>query len=395
MVPCNSSSSAQLWQWTVNNTILHVGTFLCLALHQEESKTILVLSVCKGSDDKQKWSCVKDFIEQASSGMCIRPVIPATMMISRRETEIKDSHTIKAGEYKNGGISSLQPPGSLAPSLVQEIEKELGKVLEELFQKSSTEEQGEDSMEEDEIGAQWMAEDGVIRYNVTLILCDRNDVYQEWLGISIKDGEEEEELTICSDNTTSGHNLPPCYPLDMEPLSSLAHGTSKWLTCSPTGYYMNGFYHTYNIYRWNLKETGRISGVKCCTGDYAFTGLNSGPTSVDRVEKCHDTPWRFYRNFIMSRGWFICPRGMFVKAFLVTVKFYVPDENEIKMAKCCKPQVSPDEYMHCYTDKGTSVADTGIHSCLRPGYHITGMLRKNCNRFGVLCDEEITCCMQV
>jgi hypothetical protein len=222
--------------------------------------------------------------------------------------------------------------------------------------------------------------------------CEDTGVNLEWdimgyTGMGMGGG-----TTICSPPVSRSHGLTTCYIHNMESLSTVSSRREEWATCHP-GYYISGFYHTYNIHQGNNNLSGLISGVECCAGDYTFIAGPDGPVVEPGGEDCHEMKWWDYATYIVQEGWFTCPRGMLLKAMRVTAKRFQRNNNVITMVRCCKPKQSPKEYMACYTTNSTSVSDTGVHACHREGFQIAGLFRKNCNEYGIHCEEDITCCM--
>lgn len=358
---CNTSSVSQRWKWTINDTLLHIGTFLCLANHTDQGTPRLVLRTCKGRDQNQKWNCAGNFVMQPDSSQCVAA--------------------------KQNTLPGLSKKSSTVDKLAMEIEE----VFDELV-----EEAGVSNDAKDGAIAKESSVDG--NHNVAFETCNRASLYQEWsvLGYEGKESNilDDSVASICSASSTRSHNLPRCYELDMEALSSVTYENSRWATCTHTGYYISGFYHTYNRNSNNLEDSGLISGIECCAGNHVFTGRESTPVE-DLEEVCFETQWWSFGDYLITKGWFTCPRGMFLKGLLLNSRRFYPEENVIERARCCKSRSSPVEYMHCYQARASSMANTGIHLCHLEGFQMIGIFRKNCNvneRGG--CEEEITCCME-
>lgn len=231
-------------------------------------------------------------------------------------------------------------------------------------------------------------------YVVAFESCEEEGPLLEWNAVGVS-GEEEDlssAESICSKNWHNPLNFSQCYTLDMAALELVRHERNEWAICSKTGYYVNGFYHTYNIEQGNRRHSGLITGVKCCAGDHVLTNNAAAPLP-NSEDVCYEMQWWPYSLSIVQEGWFTCPRGMLLKGLLLSARKGVENESVIKSAKCCKSELGSEEYLNCYTVDSTSVGDTWVHACLSEGFQVAGMLRKNCNEYGEECAEEITCCM--
>ena len=353
-------------------------------MHRDlDNRNKLVLRTCKNGDPSQNWNCAKNYIEQADASVCIT----ATNSLSLRRKK-----SVKSQENRVGKSFLAQPEANY----VKELAEELQAVLRE--SQSDGGYNNDFDVSTTSLGAARMESS---EYSLTFETCSLNNVYQKWSIVGFGgDMELSQDCStdrngkdsICSTNASKSHNIPKCYAMDMKPHSVVTHSSSKWATCSHLGYYVTGFYHTFNVYRSNNKENGLISGIKCCAGEFVFTGEENTPQNEREV--CHVVDWFSSRNFLITSGWFICPKGSFLKGFLLSAREYIPAESLIKRVECCKPISSPLEYMHCYVDVATIVGDTGSHTCHLEGYHITSVYRKHCNDDGRECREEIICCMQ-
>ena len=351
LAQCDPSSKMQLWQWIKNDTLLHVKTFLCLGLYNDIGKQKLVLGTCKEKDKRMKWNCFGSSFNNLKSGTCVT----VDEVIARlQRNSLRDN--VEGSDDKHTNVKLSQ---RLAPMTDNEYHKVL---LEDLYQIASINN----------------------RYHLTFQTCVETNRYQKWSIITtqgddlLNDGD-----SVCSADAINSNYLLPCYAMDMGPLADLYSYISEWANCTQRGEYINGFYHTQNIYGVYKKENGLISGISCCPGN-----------SVGKEEVCHDIDWWFFTDNLVTRGWFICPKGTFLKGFFLSTRDYIPDESKIKKVRCCKPMSAPDEYLHCYEDQTSIIGETRLHTC-NNGYYVRGIFRENCNSEGLECEEILTCCRQV
>lgn len=375
LVLCDSSSATQRWVWTDNNTLLHQATYLCLAIYHDVDTKKLVLRTCKEFDLEQKWSCNGHYIEQVDSQECMR------VMVSPSEKVHVEKKPRSVGQDSLPDVSTM---GSSVSDLTAELENE----IELQAQSTHT---GRTEAGEQEAGGVDAVDTSHV---VTFENCSEAGAHVEWNIVGYV-GEEGlgSDSSICSPTASQSHSLSTCYVLDMEPLSTVSFRTDEWAVCSHPGYYVSGFYHTFNINFGNLNFTGLISGVKCCAGDYMFTVEPGAPATEPGGDVCYEMTWWDYTTYVVHEGWFTCPRGMLLKGLMLSAKPYQRDDNIIKWLRCCKPKLGPKEYTSCYTTNSTSVGDTWAHTCHLDGFQVAGLFRKNCNEYGIMCEEEITCCM--
>lgn len=396
LVTCNSSSQYQQWQWTNNGSLLHPATFLCLAKHNDNNVHRLVLRTCKEEDQNQEWSCAGNFIDQPNSEECVTATV-------NRNSQVGSSLTVQRGNKGSRSLAWNQSPNTSETDPKADLTAELESVLEELghLQEEVTLMSSlcgiNNTRERADVAVEVITVD--TKHNATFEVCNQTNSYQKWSIMSFngQNTTNNSNDSICSTNTTRSHNLPHCYVMDTEHHSMVTYGTDVWAACKLAGYYVKGFYHTYNRNQDNRPDTGLLSGIQCCAGDNVFTG-EPDTSVVNKPDKCHDIPWwQFSSGYLVANGygWFTCPRGMFLKGLLVSVRYFFPEETIIKKAKCCKTPTSAYEYMQCYTTIATSVADTGVHLCDLEGFLVTGVARRKCDSLGRRCTEEITCCMQV
>lgn len=380
LVACDLQSHNQLWQWTTNNSLLHIATFLCLGALYENGESKLVLQTCKVGDFRQKWNCATNHIKEPETLQCIT----ITAVWGRKRREVGVDFMMESRVRQIVPTSSMESDDNL-----RELERELGDVVRELHDFREQRMQGNTIN-----NAQSQTENNIDpRYNVILDFCQSSSDLQKW---TIVDAEgDDNQSSICSRRLSQTHNLPYCYPSNMQSASSVSSLVSKWVLCSYSSYYVSGFYHTYNIEQYNDRGGGLVSALKCCAGSFVFTGQENTPVQHGE-EICEEKEWweRVEHNEILStKGWFTCPRGMYLKGFLLSTRPYNQNENLIMRARCCRPAEGPEMYFNCYSDTTNRVLDTEVHACRMRGYHITGVVRKNCNYAGIYCDEILTCCM--
>ena len=374
LLPCDPLSPTQRWIWSNNDTLQHLVTFLSLATYNIADTKWLVLRTYKEHDEHQQWMCNGHYLEQMAM-KCNRIIIfPAGNNKARIEKE-----------PRSFGPSSLQDAIGRRSSL-DRVSAELESILDEVENRRVR------SRRFDAEGQQASASSS---YVVTYGDCNEvGGVGAEW-SITGYVGEEvvSDGGSICSPANTQSHKLRTCYTFDLEPLSNISHLKKEWAKCSHPGYYVNGFYHTYNIHRGNFNYSGIISGIRCCVGDYVSTPEPDGPATESGGENCHMMPWWEYTDYIVHEGWFTCPPGMLLKAMKLA-KPYRRSYHIITLVECCRPKLAPKEYMSCYTTNTTSIAgDTWAHTCHLDGFQVAGLFRKHCDEYGLYCEEEITCCM--
>lgn len=399
--PCNQSSPAQRWQWN-DTSLLHSATFLCLATFKTANNS-LVLRTCKASDEDQKWECslVGNFIIQPSTEKCV------TVVADKRERA-------KRGSYLDGIATAAAAKVRRRKSLVQnqladdvlkgsnsvsELTRELESVIEELglLRKQATLDANSE-VDGGYMNAWEMMTTGPAESRgVMAEHCDDSNPNQMWSimdfnceGPAIDNTDDD---SICSELVLESHRQSQCYVMDMHHLSSLKSSVEKWAECTSAGYYIKGFYHTYNVNNNNHPDSGIISGVRCCAGDHVYTGESNTPVVNHAADQCLDENWWKTSDYLVSRGWFICPPGMFLKGLQLSSRPYFSQENVIKKGRCCKPEGASVAYVHCYTTNATSVADTGVHMCHLDGFLVTQIVRFNCDVARRMCEEEIRCCL--
>ena len=86
----------------------------------------------------------------------------------------------------------------------------------------------------------------------------------------------------------------------------------------------------------------------------------------------------------------MCPRGYYLGGL---ERSGGQNLHNIERARCCKPRNQPSFYKDCYKENVWSKFDhhnSGMVSCGRNGYYITGLYRSNCDL--LYCVEEFMCC---
>ena len=388
MVTCDIDSPNQHWQWIANGSLLHSATFLCLGVHYGQQEAVLVLQTCKARDLDQKWNCATNHIKQPDTQSCIGAL--GVEGGGGGET----SRRKKREDYLWGNKIR---PNSLETSSennnrLNALEIALEEVIHELHSLHKEKARENVAIVDSNVHSQ-VGDNLDTRYNTDFEFCLAINNLQKWT--IVYSGGDDGQSSICSSQGAGVHNLPRCYPSDMESASGASYMRLRWALCSHDGYYVSGFYHTSNVEGSGHRDNGLISAVKCCAGDYVFTGQENTPVQQGE-EKCEDLEWWQgveYSETIFTRGWFTCPRGMYLKGFLLSTQAYVRNENLIRIARCCRPVDGPEMFRNCYSDRVTRIMDTEVHECRLRGYHIVGVVRKNCGSMGQNCEETLTCCM--
>ena len=432
---CNSSLSQQFWQWTDNDTILNIGSYLCLTTvggsgtgsdgGSEIEK--LALTPCMVSDNRQKWSCAGSFIQQPTSGKCL------TTSDGEGGEGLGDESEPNQTSDEHSSESSDTSHSETFINHMNEISKRdtyFHQIVDELDQFLYDNDDGDDDDDDENTDTNDSSDstnhddiDTARETNgtanvptpvpVTARYCTEQDELRMWIGVprnpdnSAAASSSTSETSICSLNGTTGHNLPRCYTNDMETiismLSSYNWDVSEWITCEKHGYYVTGFYHTHrstgtpandNNNNNNMRHIreGLISGMQCCATSSVFTGETNTPL-IDHQDECDEVEWWSFQDVLISEGWFSCPKGKFLKGFKVGLSFYHDGVHRIFKASCCRPQSAGDVYEHCYTDKSRKLDNTGVHTCRMEGYLVTAMYLNGCVEGGG-CTENLTCCIE-
>lgn len=393
LVTCDLASQNQQWQWTMNDSLLHIATFLCLGVHYERREPKLVLRTCKMGDLGQKWNCATNHIKQPDTWECITASAVEGGQGNRKRRKAHEG-AVEEDSLRENLIRYTALTSSVeSDDQLRVVEAELGEVIQELQNLHKQREQVNSGSFNNNNDRAQVEESVDTRYNTVFEFCVTASNLQKW---TIVDSEgDDNQSSICSRSLSLIHNLPYCYPSDMESASGASHTRLRWASCSHSGYYVSGFYHTYNIEGYEDREKGLISAIKCCAGNYVFTGHEN--TLIPRGEEiCEEREWwerMEHSDHLFTKGWFTCPRGMYLKGFLLSTQLYNHNENLIRTAKCCRPVDGPETYIHCYPDRAVKVIDTEVHACRMRGYHIVAVVRKNCDYSETDCEEILTCCM--
>ena len=86
----------------------------------------------------------------------------------------------------------------------------------------------------------------------------------------------------------------------------------------------------------------------------------------------------------------MCPRGYYLSGLQ---RSKGQNLHNIERALCCKPKSQPLSYKDCYRENVWAKFDqhnSGMVSCVRNGYYITGLYRSDCDF--LYCVEEFMCC---
>lgn len=419
---CNSSLPWQFWQWTGNGTLLNAGSYLCLTsvdksdAEDEESDTeLLVLMPCRESDNRQKWSCAGRYVEQATSGKCLttrgKDKDSGSAEVDENSNEMSIESSTEASEFLSENSKTTTEASNFSNDIssrrkrdanLREMVEELGQFL---YYTDQTTSRGDDSFDHSsQMGrSREGSHQAVHQPIVSVQYCTLQDELQMWTGLP----KEDDDLplsglstsgnvnTICSLNGTAEHNLSPCYTNDMNSISQVTTSNRyahEWITCERHGYYVSGFYHTH-LGNGQHTRDGLITGMQCCATSSVFTGEPESPIIDHSEDDCEEVEWWSFQDVLISEGWFVCPRGKFLKGFEIGSGFHLDGVHRIYRASCCRPHSAPDVYEHCYDDKGRRLDNTGIHTCRMQGYLVTAMYQEGCVE-GDECTEKLTCCIE-
>ena len=277
-MPCNLQSPSQQWQWTANDSLLHIATFLCLGVHYEQSEPKLVLRTCKVTSLGQKWNCATNHIKQPDTLDCISAIAVGGRQRKRKDRDLHVECVNEHNLLNESRVRCTAMTSSMeSDDHLRELEEELGGVIQQLQNLSEEKIRGISGSIKNNDYNQAQVENIVdTRYNTIVEFCQTANNLQKW---TIVDTEGDDNLSsICSRRLDDIHNLPYCYPSDMESASGASFTKFRWALCSHSGYYVSGFYHTYNIEGHDEdREKGLISAIKCCAGNYVFTGQENTP----------------------------------------------------------------------------------------------------------------------
>ena len=414
---CNSSLSQQFWQWTENDTILNIRSYLCLTTvsgsgtgsdgGSETEK--LALTPCMDSDNRQKWSCAGSFIQQPTSGKCL-----TTSDMSDGEDGNDNESSQTSDEHSSETSNTSNSEEETFMNHMNDISKRdtyLHQMVEELDQFLYGDDDDDENTDTDDSNDSTDHSDtsessnngtvNVHRPLATARYCTEQDELQMWIGVprnhdNSTTSHSSSGNSICSLNGTIEHTLPRCYVNDMENvismLSSHNWDVSEWITCEKHGYYVTGFYHTHVAGNGAHVREGLITGMQCCATSSVFTGEVNSPVT-DYQDECDEVEWWSFQDVLISEGWFSCPKGKFLKGFKVGLSYDYDGVHRIFKASCCRPHSATDVYEHCYTDKSRKLDNTGVHTCRMEGYLVTAMYLNGCVEGGG-CTENLTCCIE-
>ncbi len=364
LTECHPTNRDQFWKWTKDGSLLHLGTFMCLTALDTRNvpmfvidTDLLVLMHCRSGYSRQHWVCADNFLENPNLGKCVSAAANAQKRDKRNsESHLDDTINELDNELKNS-VSGRRL--TMAMKVIQKFH---------IFFEEPT----------------------LSNYSMMTSLdnCQQTEISQTWNSVYYAEDCIQLGASLCSVPTNQSHDLPTCYNKDMSDSTGLRFFYAIWIGCEELGYYASGFYHTDQIS--GNGATAVLTGIDCCPSGSIFTGHTDSPPAIVE-EECIDIEWWNWQQTLISEGWFSCPRGMFLKSFLITIRPYTLG-HFIWKVKCCKPTSSSVVYEHCYKDYGAVSKDTSIHRCMLEGYHVTGMY-KRCNEAGVECVEEIMCCM--
>ena len=400
---CNSTLPQQFWKWTDNDTILHIGSYLCLATVNQTDGTnnnedwdvdMLVLMPCVESDGRQKWSCSGRYIQQPTSGKCI----------TEREKEVDGMDDGDSTETSENSNTEEEEEEEEEERERRRRNTDLRQMVEELGQFLNNVDDSDNNNSEDSTDRSFQSSNGITAHQRTVITveyCTLHSQLQMWFGIPKGGGDglsntrnSNNDNSICSQNGTSEHTLPACYTNNMESISQVTTLTShEWITCDKHGYYVTGFYHTHIGNAGLHVRDGLITGMQCCATNSVFTGEPESPVPDNHQDDCDDVEWWSFQDVLISEGWFLCPKGKFLKGFEIGPSIYHKGVHRIYKASCCRPHSASDVYKHCYTDKSRRIESTGIHTCRMEGYLVTAMYLDGCVD-GEGCTEKLTCCIE-
>ncbi len=364
LTECQPTNRNQFWEWTREGSLLHLGTFMCLTALDSRSipmfdidTDLLVLMHCRSDYNRQHWVCAENFVENPNIGKCVSAVA-STKNRDKRDSDSTKDNTITELENELKAFVSSQ---------VSSMPTKVMRKFRIFFDRPQLSNYSE------------MA---------SLEYCQQSEISQTWNSVYYENNCIQLGSSLCSVRTNQSHTLPACYNKDMTESTGLQFYYANWIGCEELGYYATGFYHTDQIS--GNGATAVLTGIECCPSGSIFIGRTDSPPAIIE-EECVVIEWWNWQQTIISEGWFMCPRGMFLNSFLITLRPMTLG-HFIWKVKCCKPVSSSLVYEHCYKDYGSVSQDTSLHRCMLEGYHVTGMYKK-CNEAGAECVEEIMCCM--
>jgi len=151
-----------------------------------------------------------------------------------------------------------------------------------------------------------------------------------------------------------------------------------WATCDSSIQYIKGLWRND---RESDDQIYSIEEAKCCT---ALAPYNNTPSTCQ-----HTNWWGTLDNFHV---WALCPNGSFLQGL------YRNSGDgwlyKIEEAKCCKPNIFPDQYEDCYNENiWGSFDNRGLSECKKDGYYVAGFYKSDCNE--LYCIEELKCCRMI
>ncbi|CAH3106856.1 unnamed protein product [Porites lobata] len=152
-----------------------------------------------------------------------------------------------------------------------------------------------------------------------------------------------------------------------------------WATCDSSTQYIKGLWRNHN---GGLNEKiSLLEEAKCCLAPPPYANVPS---------TCKIANWRGVLDGF--NVWAVCPNGYFLQGLWRNDG--VGWIWQIEEAKCCKPNILPDHYEHCYNENIWGSFDHyGLSECKKIGYYAAGFYKSNGNTLG--CIEELKCCRMV
>ena len=354
-----------------------------------------MLRTCKESDHTQRWNCAGNFIKQPDTEECV-----TVDTQGRRAKRSLASTVISRLEHKRSVLQNWLEDDTKGRDEMTELTRELESVIQELNKlRGDAAHRGLDSMpQEAMMVASASVNDDINTYNTSSVRCQESNAHQVWSIMDFNcegtpDFTEYDDTSICSGVALEGHKQSPCYVVDMAHLSSLSNRQNVWAECTQAGYYVKGFYHTFNIHNYNRWDSGMITGIQCCAGNFVFTGEHNVPVVDHSTDECFDAEWWVTHRYLFTWGWFPCPPGQFLKGLQLSTRGSFKTEYVIKRGRCCKPRAASSSYLQCHKTVVERVADTGVHACQYDGFFVTTVEQSKCDFHDRQCKEEITCCM--
>ena len=180
-------------------------------------------------------------------------------------------------------------------------------------------------------------------------------------------------VDICS-QSMQAHRVSECY-------YQSAEGTIEgWVRCDMDGYLVAGI-------EYNSIQLTTISRLLCCAS------VNTYKPQKQRTDPflCEHRHWWVPALGGVER--LICEEGSFLRGVRVGPQRRPDTGTGAVMGECCWPQSTNKCYTHCYKEILTmpSPSKVLINSCRRRGFHITSVVKTNCDQLA--CTHEIQCCL--